>query len=60
MRGMCCSNSEKLLADFVQYLEERNLSICNFTKNGGIFWPVDHQKVVMESFVKWQMQRSKK
>lgn len=29
-----------LINDFIQYLESRELSICNYSKNGAGFWPI--------------------
>lgn len=35
-----------LLEDFLKYLEARDLSICNFSKNLMSFWPIDTDNLV--------------
>jgi hypothetical protein len=56
IRGMCCDKSEIFLNDFLRYLSDRELSICNFTKSNFIYWPVDSEKVI-QGFIKSQMEK---
>lgn len=37
---------EDLPKDFLKYLEARDLSICNFSKNLMSFWPIDTDNLV--------------
>lgn len=40
---------KKVINNFIKYLESRDLSICNFTKVGMTFWPIDTEGLAERS-----------
>ena len=37
------SFEQKILSEFIQYLNKQGLSICNYIQTAQIYWPIDSQ-----------------
>jgi hypothetical protein len=42
---------QDVLNRFLQFLERRELSICNYSKNGAGFWPIGDVQPLIERFL---------
>lgn len=44
--------TKEQLTDFIKWMEDQDLMICNFTKSNIIYWPVGNTKHLVKRYLK--------